>query len=610
MAWPDFKLTNYAFSDNGKHVRQRAAGLILLHGADRRMVDYERTTFSRIPGGIPVFTMHNDIGVSVSLEAFCDFDENPRLFARLRLYNDRACSVTDSISLITATGDEGYLSTSNDTAYSIYRPRVGTWYLLPKRFRRNGLLVDDGESFFEYRPSSNLTAEWNEAEGICDKFSPDRYMSFAFTLEPGEEAILEIAHRYGSCPGEFDYDAERQKTIDSWKSLLEDVRILPNTDNGVYLDIYYAMITQSMQMFARYWDGPGRDRNWIIPRQGDVGCFVWPWEAASYLIPLDRIGMRQYTGAVYRYFIDRWFTDAPGTENDGKIISGHQQWGNLTGSVIWGICEHCLIVDDRKEIEYFKPYLERMADWIMRERARSADNPGDRPGLFPSGKASDWNDTAQYWCFTDATNVHGLRCMVRLYERIGDEKAGKIRAAYEEYRDTILDIVRELSAGHEDDECFILPHQLDVPFEDTETYCFYVCGAPSLFETGLLDPKDRLFGQMDRYFEKRGFFHNGLTGRMTSISGGGYELYEEVYYTVDSDKTWLEGWLARGEREKADRTFKALMTYCITPEYIVSERYSPDNEWFSPWQPNGGSSGRIISIMLSYFGERDAGRQS
>ena len=168
----------------------------------------------------------------------------------------------------------------------------------------------------------------------------------------------------------------------------------------------------------------------------------------------------------------------------------------------------------------------------------------------------------------------------------------------------MLDILGELYAGHENDRSFLLPHQLGVPFEDTVTYCWYICGAPYLMFTGLIPSDSRLFEQMEAYFDEHDMFENGLAGRMTNLSSNDYGLYGDVYYTVNGEMMWIKAWKERGEYEKAEWMMRSLMRYGITSEFIVAEQYTPLEEWFSPWTPNASSSGRLMHVLLDYYGEK------
>ena len=76
-----------------------------------------------------------------------------------------------------------------------------------------------------------------------------------------------------------------------------------------------------------------------------------------------------------------------------------------------------------------------------------------------------------------------------------------------------------------------------------------------------------------------------------------YKLPKKQKLEFEKQKQEL---IAIGRREAEKK-------YNITPEYIVSERYSSVDPWFTPWQPNGSGAGRLNGFLLDYYGERVIG---
>ena len=113
--------------------------------------------------------------------------------------------------------------------------------------------------------------------------------------------------------------------------------------------------------------------------------------------------------------------------------------------------------------------------------------------------------------------------------------------------------------------------------------------------------------QMENFFVKRGQFEKGLTGRMTSCSSMWDEAYfggyGDVWYTMQSETYWVKAWCNACQREKAKTTLDAMLYYGMTEQYVVSERYCSINPRYSPWQPNGSGSSRVLEMLLAYFGQ-------
>ncbi|MBE6542545.1 MAG: hypothetical protein E7672_08905 [Ruminococcaceae bacterium] len=596
LLFPDFKVVNLELTGE-KHTRQSAVGFILLHGQDNTAVDFKATTFSDVLGGIPIYTVNAEEECLISLEAFCSFDENPITYARVTLKNTKDHHIEDSVAILPRkTTDDVYLTNLDDTGYCSYNPGAGSWFMLNSSWKDNGgNHASDSES--SLRIETSLSVKWMPKSECPIYHKASDYYKVSYSLDPNESVSFDLVFALGEVPAKINFDSEKEKVISRWNEILSDIKVVPNSDSQNIQGMYRHLAAQSLQMLAKYSDSP----DLITPRQGDVGRYVWPWEAAMMLTALDHAGLTSWTGDAYKYFIEKWLVKEG--EDKGKVMSCHQQWGNLNGSLVWGISYHLLHTHDRAEFEYFRPYLNMMLDWMESERERSSEFGELYSGIFPTGKASDWRTKAQYWCFTDGQNVMGYEKMAELYKEFDDPDSDRVAKCFENYLGTLQDIARDVYKGHENDECFFFPHQLGVAPEEALQYCYYTSGAIYLFFSGIIPYTSREFEQMDNYYNFHGMFDRGLAGRMTNFSVGDGGLYGDIFYTVNAEQMWLKGYMARGEQAKADEMFDAVMKYCITSEYIVSERYCSRDPWYSPWQPNASSCGRMMDILLTYFGE-------
>ncbi|MGI5856201.1 MAG: hypothetical protein ACOX64_07050, partial [Candidatus Merdivicinus sp.] len=496
------------------------------------------------------------------------------------------------------SGKDVYMTQLHQEGYAPYEPNLKNWYMLKRTWEQTGetSAADDEGSIFLKVPAG-LKLRWVKDGPKGHMFEAADYFRLDYSLEPGGSIFFEGVLRAAET-GDFDYQAEKAASVARWQKILEKVELVPNTGNPVHRNLYLQLVTQCCQMLARY-----KGSDMVATRQGDLGRYIWPYEATVVLTLLDQIGLREHTGEAYRYFCERWLVQEG--EDKGRIQSGCAAWENFTGSVIWGISEHLKYSGDPEEMDYFLPKLQDMLDWIQRRRMQPS--PG-YAGIFPSGRGSDWADIAQFWTFTDSYNVMAIRCMAEMLEQHERSEAGTVRKIYEDYFNRLIEIRDELYQGHEKDEAFLFPHELGLSVEDSQNYSYYTDGAPMLLETGLIEPGSRMHRQMEAFFRSRGQFERGLTGLMTSCDGfcdGAYHGgYGDVWYTMQSEWFWLNSWLATGEKDKARETMDALLTYGVTQEFIVSERYCSINEWYSPWQPNGSGSARMAKMMLAYFGER------
>lgn len=600
LLYPDFKITNSSLLDNGTHLSQPGCGLILLHGEEMDSFDFRKTRFSTPENGLPFYTMHGRAECAVTMEAFCNFERYPTSFFRVTLENDSALPVRGCLGVLCRSGCDSYMSQLHMEGYAPYEPNVKNWYMLRRTWRQTepAAAADADGALLLMLPDS-LSLRWVADGARGHMFEAADYFRIDYCLEAGERVSFTGAFGTAGTPA-FDYEAERAQAAARWAEIHAGVRLEPDTDNPVYRNMYRQLVTQCCQMLARY-----EGSELTATRQGDLGRFIWPYESVITLMFLDRIGLREHTGGAYRYFCERWLTKDG--EDRGRIQSGCAAWENFTGSVLWGISEHLRSGGDEAELSYFLPHLMSMFDWIERRRAEPSSGYA---GIFPVGKGSDWNDCAQFWTFTDSYNAMAMFSFADMLSAFGRPEADTVRAAAESYRARLIEIRDELYRGHEEDEMFLFPHELGLSVEETQTYSYYTDGAPFLLMTGIIEPDSRMRCQMEAYFRRRGQFERGLTGRMTSCEGawdGAYHGgYGDVWYTVQSEWLWVNAWCACGEREKVEETMRGLLTYGMTSEYVVSERYCSVNEWYSPWQPNGSGSARMAQLLLCWLGQRRA----
>ncbi len=586
---PDFKVLSLPLLDNGTHVGQPGVGVIFLHGKDMSGFDLDKTSFRTIEHGLPIYEVINRQECLTKLEAFSGEERNPTVYFKVTLENDTEKEISGDIGVMPRSGQEKYMLNQHQEGYSPYRPNWKNWCMIKRTWSLNSEHAKSDMGYLKLN-SNGISAEWVSDSPSGEWFSASDYFKLSYTLLPGETKVFTGALRAKEPISDFSYDEKREETVTFWKNELEKIKNHPK----IHKDVYLHMAMQCLQMLARY---EGSDR--VAVRQGDIGRFIWPYEGSQVLVNLDRAGLSEHTGDVYRWYFDRWLVKEGSDIGRIKDTSG---WDNATGSVIWGASEHLKMTKDRAEFEEFLPYLIMMRDWIQKK----CDEPREfgYNGIFPSGQGSDWSERGQFWTFTDSHNCMALRSMCEALKHFESSEYEKTKAMYDDYSAAIKAIRDELHSGHEQDEMFIFPHMLGIQFEDSENYSYYTDGAPYLLYTGFIAPGSTMQKQMEAFFRKRGQFQNGLTGRMTSCASMWDEAYfggyGDVWYTMQSETYWIKAWLAAGETDKALETLSACLTYAMTTECIVSERYCSINPWYSPWQPNGSGCSRMMEILLSF----------
>ena len=207
-----------------------------------------------------------------------------------------------------------------------------------------------------------------------------------------------------------------------WQERLSHVRVMPKTDIPRIRDMFLQNITQCMQMVAQYDGMEGQ-----VVRQGDVGRFLWIWEAVHVLKCLALVGLTEYAD-IYNTYCS-WMT----MEGDkrGKLNYRYVGWDNAEGALLLGLSEHLKIVDDREQYLHYRPYMMALLDYI--DARRNSDPDGKYPGIYPAGQASDWGEIGYHWTFTDAFVLRSIKSYVQVCEKYNAEETARVRAIDEDY---------------------------------------------------------------------------------------------------------------------------------------------------------------------------------
>ena len=593
---PDFKILTLPLLDDGTHVGQPGVGLLLLHGEEMLGFDLDETTWRKVEFGLPIYEIRNRADADVALEAFAGKERNPAVYFKVTITNNNETEMSGKLGLMPRSGQEKYMVNQHQEGYSPYRPNEKNWYMLKRTWKLNGTNTAKSDLGNLYVDPNGLKVKWITDNKSRHSFAASDYFEISYFLKPGESVEFYGALRAEEEIENFDYYTNRSENEIFWNGIANKIKRYPKTDDEHILGVYRHSVVQCTQMIARY-----KNKESISVRQGDIARFVWPYEGAQVLVNLERAGVSDYSADAFRGYFDRWLVREG--EDKGKIGS-NAGWDNFTGSVMWGLSEHLIMSGSEEEFNEFLPYLIMMRDYIERKRREKRDNGYE--GIFPSGTGSDWSERGQFWTFTDSHNCMALRSMCGALKKFDSEEYESTLAMYEDYSRVICEIRDSIYKGHENDEMFILPHMLGIPFEDSENYSYYTDGAPYLLYTGYIDPGSEIMEKMENFFRIRGQFQKGLTGRMTSCASMWDEAYfggyGDVWYTMQSETYWIRAWVQSGQKEKAKEALDACLRYGMTEQFIVAERYCSINPWYNPWQPNGSGTSRVIEMMLDYFG--------
>ena len=123
---------------------------------------------------------------------------------------------------------------------------------------------------------------------------------------------------------------------------------------------------------------------------------------------------------------------------EGGTYNQHHGW------VLWGLCEHFFLTNDRDWFGSVADAVVRGADWVFRQRqATRGELPHSRgweSGFLPAGSLEDVTDF-YYWLSTNALTWRGTDAAARALERASHPQAARVRQESDAYR---RDLVRGL----------------------------------------------------------------------------------------------------------------------------------------------------------------------
>lgn len=597
--WPDFKVVN---SPIKRELRQgaRAFGFIILAGDPAQPLCWQNSAFSVREDGIPIPAINqSEADFDLTMEAFCDTDRAPAVYVRLTVRNLRPWSIEGRLSVIPRTGAETNMMGINSDGYCSYEPTLETWGMLPCDWALKDKAIQSPEYFLAFESKQPFTLEWDRGKST-DSLHKRNLCHIHFSLEQGDSLTLDLLLDKGSLRP-FNYDKEKQRTEEFWKSELGKITHFPKSNTAAYRTMFLHQIAQMMQMVVRH---EGEDYTAVI--QGGISRGIWPLEAVELLLGLDLAGLHEYSYEVYQFFKTSQKKEGDDIGNFPSMVV--QPWANNTGGILWGLSQHLRICKSRTRFEEFRSALLEGFEWIRRTRLKHAS--GGEKGLFPPMRASDWGGEAQSWCWTDAWNVMGLEELSKTLKEFGDSAHECVLKEAQDYRDVMEKLLEDIVSKHTAKPEILITNRIGFAPTDPPNGPYFADGPSNLIRMGLIKPDSRTFNQVERFFRNRNLMQRGLCGLMTDSllrSGHAADRWAgHTWYTTLSELPWFQAWLQSGQFEKAEETFRALIRYAMSSEYYLSERYADNDPTFSPWQPNASGSGRFVLMMYEYFEAKSA----
>jgi len=470
----------------------------------------------------------------------------------------------------------------------------------------------------------------------------DKVLKWEMDLLPGQKksVVLKISTNK---QGFTDSEMDRVRKLDYYTALDRRVASLEavlargmkiQVPEEIVNNIYKAQILYNQTQMVQ-----AADRDYYVPVQGSVG--FWPWEQMKQLVALDAFGYHQDVQRSLGYFLKRqgkrppkdmkaksyagvfsssgMFEESGWQRDPESTIYGYiaartaekeqdfPDWVSNTGASLRAFGEHYFYTRDKNWLEAVAPAMVKACDWIitMRESTKVRDAQGQKVlyyGLMPAGQPYDPAVTQKpdyYVGISDSYTYQGLHRIAQALADIGHPEGTRLLKEAESYRQDILEVMRRVRKTGPDMPPY--PEHLYGP----EGWASGDSGAICLVDTGLLDPRDPAFTQLEDYM-KRHFNYGvlGLSERMKiddSVVAGSY-------YMVTSEDIYHYGWVVRGEVEKALLTFYSTLAFGVDKDTLGAvERFSLYDRRYAPFFIDSSGGMRICDmIRRTLFLERDS----
>jgi hypothetical protein len=333
----------------------------------------------------------------------------------------------------------------------------------------------------------------------------------------------------------------------------------------------------------------------ILPRQGGLQRFVWPWDCKDMLIALGLIGdFDMYIEGVLDFYFREYSAE------DGRIGPFRNDWVCDTGECLYSLSRYCRQFDKRAVWNRHREAAFAAFDWICQKRKETAADPKKgMPGFFPAARATDNKTPIQLWVFTDHSTLAALRSFALAARHFGDPRADEVQAEYEDLRGLIASVYRKFSDAAKDKDELRVPL---VPSGDDEAFLkagYFNNSHGYVLRIGLecgYVPQSDVMKVYNWCLRSGKASPKGLCANhppKKNLSD------RHIWYTTNAEQHFYWCFRQIGRDDLADLVLDAILKYSVTEEYYVGERYRDDNPWYFPWSPNASGSGRIIRMLLN-----------
>ncbi len=586
--WREGKLV---FSENTQPItdydKQLAGGMWFV-GEEGSAFDFHKNEFFVREDGIPIHLLKGRLRHRLfwSIETYAIPERKGVCVCKLTVKNPCETEVSSKLGFLLRSGTEGSLLYQAPDLYASYAPELSSWTKLAPSWRAVENGYTDGARFL--RCHTDFPFSFDETAGKA---------TAEVRLAPGASAEAVFVYDYGSMPEALSYEDGRTATLAFWEKELKRLTSIPAplAKDSETLTRIKSLTSQMLQCFCY---PVGSDL--LLARQGGLQRQVWAYESMSVLDALTRIGdFDDYVLPI----IDSYFGEFYNAS--GEVTPLSISWAMITANALYSFAKYAA----HKDKEVFLRYRDRALAsfrWIKSTRASTFASPDLIGGLFPPKSSCDDPFVFQSWCNTDTFNLRGIKALAETFALFGDPAAKEMEEEYNDY----LTLMRSVWKKHADKEP---SDKLSVPFSPTlpdelvsEKFLFsplvgYMVEGIDMDET---DARRVL-----NYYTASGMIRGGLYDRMPnhkSVGSAKCNLDEDgnclVWYVCCHEYLWFKYFMRHGLKEKCTQILYGAEQYAMTEEYYMCERYNQRDPYFLPWSPNASASGRMINMLLDFYG--------
>lgn len=569
------------------YLAQRSSAIWFVDG-DGEQLDFKRAEYVMQPEGIPVHGLVNSVGdLQVALETFAVCERYSTCYVKLTLTNRSDFPVREKFGFVLRTAQEKKLLFDSPDNYGVYAPMLDYWEDLPASWVQDGSVFRDGERTLKTSGDLKFILDGSTGAAFAEfDLAPNGSRSAVFAYNIGE-------FRFG------DYDAERAKVIHFWEDELARINKLPEkiANNPEQLRLIKNLVVHILQCFCY-----SKGNDYLLSRQGGLQRQIWTGEADVVLAVLPRIGdFDEYVEAAIDTYFHVFWTQT------GEVVPFGIWWAMQTGNVLYSFSKYAM----ERGKEYFAKYREKAVksfSWMRQTRASTVASDKVVAGLYPPLSSCDDELVFQNWNITDSSNVRALRAFLAACRQFDDPITAEVQAELDDYVSVLKKYWKLRVEQHADSEempAYYAPIGENAPYEKI---FIFAASAWSLINALDVDAAD--CEKFIKYLENRRLKKGGLYHKMPGIMGPRGSLKHScnavgksvVWYVSTAEFAFFQYFMRHGMLERCEEIIRDQIRFAMTDEYYMIERFHEDNPWFIPWSPNASANGRLIAMLLDFYG--------